>query len=318
MPENPTIHGDVKITIPFVYTEEIIPKRCRLPRRVEMQGQSTLTIHSISSAEAPIAIRQRISGWDDEPETVQEYRWWRNRLWLPCSIQRVSRGLREGQTLEQFTGDPYPFSLTRADRRGFYCSLRERRADLRRWASGVLFIDGVRYTSADEPRYVVMTFGLGCNHGIGWGTSLSATDHYNSNIGKTRYFRCDQLEQAMVAATRIAIGRGDTNALPITDQKPSTFEILIPEAVRLNPSKEHGDGDPFINSIENLIEGVKDPLIAGLGAMGLLAQEMAAKTWDHHATSGQPRFQAFRRVNERYYVASRPMTRTEFKETPNA
>lgn len=269
-----TEHSSIKVRIPFVCTEEVIPKHCRKSRRVEFENASTVTIHSVAATDAPVAIRQRCKGWDGEPDTVLEYRWWRGRLWLPQIIQRVCHGSREGQNIEQFQSDPYPFRLEHPDRTGFYRSLRERRADLRRWAASILFVDGVRYGVAGEPRYVVMTFGLGCNHGIGWGTSLSSDNHYNPNISKTRYFRCDQYEQAVTAATRIAMNRGDTNALPIADQQPSKFEILIPEAVRLNPNKEHGAGDPFINSIESLIESVKDPLVASFGAIALLSREM--------------------------------------------
>jgi hypothetical protein len=33
---------------------------------------------------------------------------------------------------------------------------------------------------------------------------------------------------------------------------------------------------------------------------------------DHHATSGQPRFEAFIKQGEKYSVSSRPITRKEF------
>ena len=41
---------------------------------------------------------------------------------------------------------------------------------------------------------------------------------------------------------------------------------------------------------------------------------LVGEPWDHHATSGQPRYQAFRCTGGKYYVASRPMTRAEFKD----
>lgn len=34
---------------------------------------------------------------------------------------------------------------------------------------------------------------------------------------------------------------------------------------------------------------------------------------DHHAGNGQPRFQAFRKIGEKHFAASRPMTVREFK-----
>lgn len=41
---------------------------------------------------------------------------------------------------------------------------------------------------------------------------------------------------------------------------------------------------------------------------------LVGEPWDHHAKSGLPRFQAFRRVGGKFLVASRPMTRDEFRE----
>lgn len=40
---------------------------------------------------------------------------------------------------------------------------------------------------------------------------------------------------------------------------------------------------------------------------------LVGEPWDHHATSGLPRFAAFVQVGERYFEASRPMTRPEFR-----
>ena len=272
----------MQITIPFDYTEEIVPKRCYLSRRVSFQGETTVTIHEITKADAPIAIRQMTDIWvmrggrERLQKTPLNYRWWHGKLWLPSKIQRVSHGPCLTQTASQFKNDPWPFNLTRPDHIAFYLSLKDQRKRLRRWASRIVFIDGQRYEQVKEPRYVIMTFGLGCNHGIGYGTSLETDNDYNSNIGASRYFRCDQYNQAVAEATRIATNRGDTKALPIVSQKPDTFEILIPEALRLAPAREHGKGDPFINSIESMIETVKNPLLAGIGAIGLLSKEMAA------------------------------------------
>lgn len=42
---------------------------------------------------------------------------------------------------------------------------------------------------------------------------------------------------------------------------------------------------------------------------------LVGEPWDHHATNGQPRFAAFVQRGGKYYEASRPMTRAEFKAT---
>jgi hypothetical protein len=83
-----------------------------------------------------------------------------------------------------------------------------------------------------------MTFGLGHNHGLGWGTALSTDHHNNQNIARRRYFRVDEYEAAVAEATRVAIERGDTKALPIeAKQKPTRFDVLLRDAIRLKPRR---------------------------------------------------------------------------------
>ena len=266
----------MKITIPYRYTEEVIPKRCRKPRRVEQGASISLTIHEVSGQEAPVAIVSHGHNWGEDGDmqpALTLYRWWRKRLYLRAKFQRVSRGQYETQNAAQFTTDPYPYELNPNLGRYetyFYQTKGERQKGFRAWAQSVLFVDGERWESVGEPRYVIMTFGLGCNHGLGHGTDLCTDTSYNSNISRDRYFRIDQFEQAVAETARIATGRGDTKALPVIEkQNPDTFEILIPEAVRLNPHKEHGTGCAFINQMESVIEGVKNPTVAGFMGMAL-------------------------------------------------
>lgn len=108
-----------------------------------------------------------------------------------------------------------------------------------------------------------MTFGLGHNHGHP-GTSLSSTNSYNPNISKHRYFRIDQHDLALATAISIAERRGDDQAILFIKESHETFDILIPEAVRLNPQKEHGEGDPFINKLEGMIDGSPNVMVARL------------------------------------------------------
>jgi hypothetical protein len=41
---------------------------------------------------------------------------------------------------------------------------------------------------------------------------------------------------------------------------------------------------------------------------------LVGEPWDHHATSGQPRYAAFSEIGGKYYASSRPMTRGEFRK----
>ena len=45
------------------------------------------------------------------------------------------------------------------------------------------------------------------------------------------------------------------------------IEVLMPEMVKRNPEREHGDGDPFINSLESMIEKTESSAEAACFAM---------------------------------------------------
>jgi len=264
----------MKITIPYIYTAEVIPPRCHKPRLVEQQAKVTLTIHEVTDQEAPVAIIEHDREYDESGThpRITAYRWYKNKLYIQNKFQRFSHAPWETQTDLQFKTDPYPFRLDKpasfSDLK--YKSQKERKIEFIRWAKTILFIDGERWVTTEEPRYVIMTFGLGHNHGIGYGTFLSTDNSYNSNISKGWYFRIDEFDKAVFMATEIALRRGDTKALPILDQDPVRFDILIPEAVRLNPKNEHGEGCIFINECERIIENHEDPMLAGLSILKLV------------------------------------------------
>ncbi len=255
----------MKIAVPYKYTEQEIPKHCRKPRSVQHEGVISLSIHEVIGPEAPVAIREHTKQWDERtgsygPFTI-EYRWWSQRLWILDRFNRYSHGPYEIQIAEQFAKDPWPMANGRDY--GWYQSRQKRRAELMRWARSILFIDSVRWKQTQEPRYVIMTFGLGHNHGHP-GTSLSSTNSYNPNISRERYFPISYHDLALATAIAIAERRGDDQAIPFIKESHDTFDILIPEAVRLNPHKEHGEGDPFINKLEGMIEQSPNSMVAGL------------------------------------------------------
>lgn len=266
----------MKITVPYTYTASIIPPRCRKPRDVRQQATMTLTIHEVTAREASVAIIAHEADWKENlgRPTPPVYRWWRGHLYQRRFYQGMSRGSWDTQDIAAFVKDQeehaHHVSLPHVWSSSGYRSQHERRSDLRQWASQILFIEGERWVRTGEPRYVIMTFGLGHNHGLGWGTSLSTTNGYNSNIPASRYYRIDQYEEAVSAATAIAEARGDTKALPIEQQAPTQYEILIPEAVRLQPRRQHGPGDAFMRKAEALIQGSDSAGMAGILLMAAL------------------------------------------------
>lgn len=230
-----------KIKVEFSYWEDSIPKYCRKVRPVRFdKGVVTLSIPMVSSKEAPIAILKSPCFEQDEPIS---YHWWNQQLWKKDDSQYFGDGILpyEMDIRSQYRPQARELGYCSA----LVCPSKEQVIKgLKTCAADWLFIDGALYRVSGEPRYVTMTFGLGSNHG---GTSLMWSSHYNSNIGAKSYFSLLQKEEAIARATQIAINRGDTKSLPI---EADDFEVLIPQAIRLNPAKEHGDGCEFLNSLE--------------------------------------------------------------------
>lgn len=107
-----------------------------------------------------------------------------------------------------------------------------------------LLIGRTLYIQTEEPMYCIYTFGLGHNHG---GTSLSVDYYYNCNISHKRYYSALDGDKAIKEAKRIALRRGDTDYIKYIKKQ---IKVYMPELVTRNPAKEHGDGDPFIKSLE--------------------------------------------------------------------
>ena len=41
---------------------------------------------------------------------------------------------------------------------------------------------------------------------------------------------------------------------------------------------------------------------------------LVGEPWDHHALTGRPRYAAYKEIEEKFFAASRPMTRQEFEK----
>ncbi len=124
-----------------------------------------------------------------------------------------------------------------------------------------------------EPMYAVFTFGLGHNHG---GTSLSIQEFYNPNINKERYFTALQYEEAQAKAIEIAKARGDTKYVRLI-KKAQRIKVYDPTAVKRNPAVEAGEGDAFVNGIENLIQSSGSATEAGLLAVASTMAQISGR-----------------------------------------
>lgn len=253
--------GNKKIAVNFNYHEHnVIPFRCRKPRTITLHGIVEVEIPEVPGEQAPVAFV--VPSWDNDVP-ADMVRWWNETLWEPYKPW-------SHQTDDSLPGSKHFPAEQRVDYLPYDLDgLDAATTHVKTVFSRYLIIDGVVWCETGEPRYVIHTLGLGHNHSS---TCVGTVSHYNPNIHRSRYFRADQFEQAKVEAIRLALGRGDTNSVPIIEQE-RPIQVLIPEAVRSNPAQEAGEGDPFLNKLDQLTAQANSAPEAGLTvlAMGIMA-----------------------------------------------
>ncbi len=257
----------MKIDINLRYQEEYLPtKRHRIPRIRDVEEEVTVELREVSRKDAPVAMvvtdyHSFIDEGGKDQFDLRDTSFFAIDGALYTEKRDMWGALDKGPLsmadfLREVTrhADSYYSSYAR-DKEGTLRNLKE-------FVDSHVLIDGVLYQQAGEPRYVVQTFGLGHNHG---GTGMFVETHYNGNISKNNYFNALQRDEALAYAAEVATRRGDTESLGRFDKK--NIQVLMPEMVRCNPQLEHGNGDPFLNSIEGLIQGSGSVMEAGLLAM---------------------------------------------------
>lgn len=132
-------------------------------------------------------------------------------------------------------------------------------------AEQYVIFDGKVWAKCNEPMYVIITFGLGHNHG---GTGFFIDYSYNGNIPNTNYFNALERDKAIAYGKEVAARRGDTESIEGMGER-DIIEVLMPEMVKRNPNKEHGAGDEFMSSIEKIIECTGSAAEAGLLTMAM-------------------------------------------------
>lgn len=137
-------------------------------------------------------------------------------------------------------------------------------------ADDYVIYDGKAWTKCSEPMYNIITFGLGHNHG---GTGFFIQYHYNPNISYKNYFNALEREKAIEYGKKVASNRGDDKSIEGMGDH-DIIEVLMPEMVRRNPQKDHGEGVPFLNSLENIISDTDSSMEAGLLAITMCMSGM--------------------------------------------
>lgn len=252
----------MKLNVKFNYSEGYLPtKRHRKLRYRDAEDITTVDINEATIEEAPIAFLVH-EAHENEPT---EYRVWNDKLWRKVMwSERLSRAEGLYPITEFFRSIEYHSYFKHNKTR------EEAEKEKHDYVKNYLIIDNTVYLETSEPRYVLMTFGLGGNHG---GTSLMTSNYYNPNISHTCYFNALEREQAITEAIRVAKGRGDTNYIDGIGQFYN-IEVLIPETVKCNPSKEHGDGDPFLNQLKKVTETTDDVTTKAFLATTVLMKEL--------------------------------------------
>lgn len=223
---SPQVTPSISVTVLFNYVESVIPPRCRKARPVKFSdGEFKVCITSVSSTEAPVAIRS--TGLNGEGAMfIADYRWWKQKLWTSCLMEECV----PKQTL---VPPPSEIDLRNDQYADLFCVHKETqtRAEqeklIQEWVTRFLLIDGVLYQNTPEPCYEIMTFGLGKNHG---GTSVFITDSSNHNSNEC--FNLLESDLFLQRATEIALEREDNQSLPFVAPGP-LFEVLLPEAIQV-------------------------------------------------------------------------------------
>lgn len=235
--------------IPFMYSVNEIPPRCRKPRWVDKKGETTVSVREVAVSDLKPAFIVRdyekniaIYSYDDELYKIATRNFGNGdevvRIeWLENTINRLSNNFYGTKTIPEIF------------------------AEMRETTERYLIVGDRVYEKTGEPRYCVYTFGLGHNHG---GTCLSVDFHYNENIPASRYFDALHYDTAVQNAYDIAIRRGDTESLAHFRNR-DYIDVLDSSFVRCRPKQQHGNGNAILQNFEDIITNsasVEDAAIA--------------------------------------------------------
>lgn len=275
----------MNLKVDFTYEEKYLrTSRCRKPLARTREGIYELAIKEFAKAECPIAavVHDMKSVYEGATTTAdfegngeykmfaEPYRVHNGKFYKFC---RASYGaaISTAQTelkyvIADIKSDLYRYSLYEKENlfsdKSVYISdnLSEIVDNMQARANKYISLDGELWKECGEPRYVVNTFGLGHNHG---GTAMFIEEFYNSNISSKNYFNAVDRDKAITYAKETAIARGDTDSVKRIG-KMENIEVLIPEFFKVDPEKEHGEGNAFLNLLEDMVTSSNNATEAGI------------------------------------------------------
>lgn len=282
----------MKYNIKFWSMEKYLPsKRHRKLRERYVENNIDIEIAEPNEKDFPIAFivhdyqsvyddaksYDDFNGTNDYKIFAEEVRTYKNRLYKPV---RVTHGAAISLHFKSL--DYIKDKLT--ERKPYYTqgeefteesiikesNIEDKIKEIKQSSKSYVVFDNIVWEECGEPMYNVTTFGLGHNHG---GTGFFISYHYNGNISNKNYFNALERKEAIAYGKQVALNRGDTESVERMGIK--NIEVKIPEMVKRNPQQEHGEGDPFINSINAITEGATSAMEAGILSMALLSSELS-------------------------------------------
>lgn len=258
----------MKVRTWIKYEESYIPPRCRKPRYIPCEEYVDITLAEAKAEDLQLAFE------DTSFFGAGKIFFYKKKLWACAKLrnpvlskeQGINTPLEDLLWTHEHCSFYFRFDFDR--RVGKDTSRKAVMAKAREDMQKYLLVDGVLYQQINEPRYCIYTFGLGHNHG---GTSLSVNYGYNPNIPKDRYFSALQGDEAVAEANRIAAARGDTDSV---DEFKSYIKVFMPELVKVNPRKQHGNGNSLLNTLDAIMEASPDKLTAGLLSIAAVGAAM--------------------------------------------
>lgn len=283
----------MKFNVVYFFIKKFLPsKRHRKLREKQEWGVCSVDIREVSDNEFPVAfiVHDYVTVYEDAEKYsdfenkegdyrsfAEEIRTFGGKLYklvrvthgaaislIPSPKEEIQREL-ERDVREQFMlhKEQFPIgSIVVSD------NSYEQEDKIRTKADQYLYFNGAFWEECSEPRYMICTFGLGHNHG---GTGFFVEDFYNENIPKDNYFNALQRNEAIAYGKAVAEARGDTESIASMGEY-CNIEVLMPELVKVDPNKQHGEGCEYLNECEELIRAS-----GSIGEAGILCLIKAFK-----------------------------------------
>lgn len=214
----------MKIKTWIKYEEHYLPEKCKKLRYRKCEGYVNITLAETSSDNLRLAFEDR------SYEGQGKIYLYNGKLWRLATIRNICAGGEDEYgyhtPLEALAywnehGSKYfkfDFDRERGMKTSKAAVIGQARADMNKY----LLVDGELYVMTSVPFYTISTFGLGSNHG---GTGLFVS------YDKWKHKEFDALhgKEAVEKATKIALGRGDTDSVKNFHEM---IVVYIPELVK--------------------------------------------------------------------------------------